>query len=178
MFTPLGEALWRMCGGGQSRGRQTPLIPTPAACNAALPCPLRSCIPGPLGAEAGLVYGQGLLLVLRTLLTDYVSRLEGQAGRWIIQQDFAVLSKVLAMFVAVSGSGSGGSWGGLWGLEWVRGCDRHAGGQCPLAEWAARRACHVVGRSCCNRQALLQRAPLDAVAAAAACCRCLCPRRL
>ena len=68
------------------------------------PCPLRSCIPGPLSAEAGLVYGQGLLLVLRTLLTDYVSRLEGQAGRWIIQQDFAVLSKVLAMFVAVSGS--------------------------------------------------------------------------
>ena len=58
------------------------------------------------------MYGQGLLLVLRTLLTDYVSRLEGQAGRWIIQQDFAVLSKVLAMFVAVSAELSRGGCAG------------------------------------------------------------------
>ena len=49
------------------------------------------------------MYGQGALLLLRTLLTDYVSRLEGQAGRWIIQQDFDQLSRVLAMFVGVSG---------------------------------------------------------------------------
>lgn len=54
-----------------------PLLPGPTLC---------SCVPGPLSAEAGLIYAQGALLVARTLLTDYVSLIEGRAGRWIIQQ--------------------------------------------------------------------------------------------
>lgn len=51
-------------------------------------CPrLCSCVPSPFCFEAGLVYGQGLLLLLRSLLTEYISRLEGMGGRWIIQQN-------------------------------------------------------------------------------------------
>lgn len=48
--------------------------------------PTCSCVPGPLSAEAGLIYAQGALLVARSLLTDYLSIIEGRAGRWIIQQ--------------------------------------------------------------------------------------------
>lgn len=43
----------------------------------------RSCIPSPLCYEAGLVYVQGVLLVSRTLLTEYVAFLEGRIGRWV-----------------------------------------------------------------------------------------------
>ena len=46
------------------------------------PC-LRSCVPGPLSREAGLVLLQGCLLVSRTLLTDYISRVEGYCGKSI-----------------------------------------------------------------------------------------------
>ncbi|KAI7844147.1 hypothetical protein COHA_002282 [Chlorella ohadii] len=63
---------------------------------------LKICVPGPLSAEAGLIYAQGALLVARTLLTDYVSWIEGRAGRWIIQQDFDRLMRVMAVFVGVS----------------------------------------------------------------------------
>jgi hypothetical protein len=42
-----------------------------------------SCIPGPLSQEAVLVLIQGCLLVSRTLLTDYISRVEGHAGKAI-----------------------------------------------------------------------------------------------
>ena len=44
--------------------------------------PPSSCVPSPTSPEAGLIYVQGILLVLRTLLTDNISRLEGRAGRW------------------------------------------------------------------------------------------------
>jgi len=69
------------------------------------PAPRCSCVPGPLSAEAGLIYAQGALLVARTLLTDYVSWIEGRAGRWIIQQDFDRLMRVMAVFVGVSWAG-------------------------------------------------------------------------
>jgi hypothetical protein len=39
------------------------------------------CVPGPLSMEAQLIYGQTVLLVCRTLLTDYISQLEGSVGR-------------------------------------------------------------------------------------------------
>jgi hypothetical protein len=43
-----------------------------------LPC---SCVPGLFTREAFLVLVQGGLLVSRTLLTDYISRVEGYCGR-------------------------------------------------------------------------------------------------
>ena len=48
------------------------------------------------------MYGQGALLVARTLLTDYVSRLEGKCGRWILQQDWAQLGRVMGLFCAAA----------------------------------------------------------------------------
>lgn len=66
------------------------------------PPPRRSCVPGPLSPEAGLIYGQGVLLVARTLLTDHISWLEGRAGRWSIQRDVPRLLRVMAAFVGVS----------------------------------------------------------------------------
>ena len=59
---------------------------------------LRLCIPSLWSVEAGLVAGQGALLVARSLLTDYMSRIEGAAGRYIIAQDFARLRRVMAAF--------------------------------------------------------------------------------
>lgn len=61
-----------------------------------------SCVPGPLSLEAGLIYGQGVLLLLRTLLTDQVSHLEGRAGRWIIAGNFERTLRVMAVFVGVA----------------------------------------------------------------------------
>jgi ATP-binding cassette subfamily D (ALD) protein 3 len=58
-------------------------------------------VPSPFSFEAGLIYGQGVLLVLRSLLTEYISRLEGMGGRWIIQQNTQRLTRVLATFVGV-----------------------------------------------------------------------------
>ena len=40
-------------------------------------------------------------LVLRTLLSDYVSKLEGRAARWAIQSNAPLLSRTLGQFVAV-----------------------------------------------------------------------------
>lgn len=61
------------------------------------------CVPSPFCAEAGLIYVQGVLLVLRSLITELMSRLEGYGGRWIIQQNPQHLTRVLATFVAVRG---------------------------------------------------------------------------
>ena len=62
------------------------LDPSADGCARRLPSPALppppSCVPSPTSPEAGLIYVQGLLLVLRTLLTDHISRLEGRAGRW------------------------------------------------------------------------------------------------
>ncbi|PSC72069.1 ABC transporter D family [Micractinium conductrix] len=62
---------------------------------------LRICVPSPLSAEAGLIYTQSVLLILRSLLTEYISRLEGRAGRWIIAQNAPQLTRTLLQFVAV-----------------------------------------------------------------------------
>lgn len=63
---------------------------------------LKICVPGVFSPEAGLIYVQGGLLVLRTLLSDYVSKLEGRAARWAIQSNGPLLSRTLGQFVAVS----------------------------------------------------------------------------
>ncbi len=44
------------------------------------------CVPSVFSPEAGLIAAQGALLVSRTLLTDYISRIEARAGRQLIQQ--------------------------------------------------------------------------------------------
>lgn len=61
-------------------------------------------MPGVFSPEAGLIYVQGGLLVLRTLLSDYVSKLEGRAARWAIQSNGPLLSRTLGQFVAVGAS--------------------------------------------------------------------------
>lgn len=63
---------------------------------------LSICIPGPLSAEAGLVYLQGLLLVARTVLSDGISRIEGQAGRYIIAADDVRIRGTMLNFVLLS----------------------------------------------------------------------------
>ena len=45
-----------------------------------------SCVPGMWTPEAGLIAVQGCLLVWRTWLTDYISRIEARAGRHLIAQ--------------------------------------------------------------------------------------------
>lgn len=45
-----------------------------------------SCIPGVLSAESGLIGIQACLLLSRTWLTDYISRIEARAGRYLIAQ--------------------------------------------------------------------------------------------
>ncbi|KAK2080652.1 hypothetical protein QBZ16_000506 [Prototheca wickerhamii] len=59
------------------------------------------CIPGPFSAEAGLIYVQGAMLVARTVLSDMVSRLEGEVGRYIIAADDKVRG-TMVRFVLLS----------------------------------------------------------------------------
>ena len=51
--------------------------------DANLPC---SCVPGLWTREAALIGVQGALLVCRTWLTDFISRIEARAGRHLIAQ--------------------------------------------------------------------------------------------
>ena len=43
-----------------------------------------SCVPGVWSQEMALIVAQGCLLVSRTWLTDYISRIEARAGRHLI----------------------------------------------------------------------------------------------
>lgn len=61
-----------------------------------------SCVPSPTSPEAGLIALQGALLVSRTLLTDYISRIEAHAGRHLIAQHFSRFGAGLAAFAAVA----------------------------------------------------------------------------
>jgi hypothetical protein len=63
---------------------------------------LKVCVPSPFCAEAGLIYAQTALLVARTLLTDWASRIEGAVGRYIIVRDRARLRRLLGLFCAVA----------------------------------------------------------------------------
>lgn len=91
-----------ICEGLHTKRSPAPKVAVDAVFARRLLAILRICVPGIFTAEAGLIAGQGALLVLRTLLSDYVSKLEGRAGRWIIQQNGPMLSKTLGQFVAVS----------------------------------------------------------------------------
>ena len=61
-----------------------------------------SCVPSPASHEAGLIALQGALLVSRTLLTDYISKIEARAGRHLIGQRFGRFGAGLAAFAAVA----------------------------------------------------------------------------
>jgi hypothetical protein len=63
---------------------------------------LKICVPGPLSAEAGLIYTQTILLVARTFLTDISSQIEGGVGRYIISADGPRLRRLLGLFCGVA----------------------------------------------------------------------------
>lgn len=59
---------------------------------------LSICVPGPFSQEALLVLIQGCLLVSRTLLTDYISRVEGHAGKAITSLEFDKFGRAVVDF--------------------------------------------------------------------------------
>lgn len=59
---------------------------------------LSICIPGPMSQEALLVLIQGCLLVSRTLLTDYISRVEGFAGKALTSLEFDKFARAVVDF--------------------------------------------------------------------------------
>lgn len=71
---------------------------------------LKICIPGPLSAEAGLIYAQTALLVARTLLTDWSAVIEGGVGRYIISRDASNLKRLMGLFCAVAVPAAVVSW--------------------------------------------------------------------
>ncbi|KAL4452337.1 hypothetical protein ABPG75_007999 [Micractinium tetrahymenae] len=93
-----------ICQGVEAHTKRTnaPKVAVDAVFARRLLAILKICVPSVLSPEAGLIYAQGALLVLRTLLSDYVSKLEGRAARWAIQSNAALLSRTLGQFVAVS----------------------------------------------------------------------------
>ncbi|KXZ41495.1 hypothetical protein GPECTOR_431g302 [Gonium pectorale] len=59
------------------------------------------CVPSPLSREAMLILAQGCLLVSRTLLTDYISRVEGYCGSTLVSQQFGKFWRALSAFAAI-----------------------------------------------------------------------------
>ncbi|KAF6263148.1 ABC transporter transmembrane region 2-domain-containing protein [Scenedesmus sp. NREL 46B-D3] len=59
---------------------------------------LSICVPGLFTREAFLVLVQGVLLVSRTLLTDYISRVEGYCGRALTSLEFASFGRGVVDF--------------------------------------------------------------------------------
>ncbi|GIL93564.1 hypothetical protein Vretimale_11706 [Volvox reticuliferus] len=62
---------------------------------------LSICVPSPWSREAGLILAQGCLLVSRTLLTDYISRLEGYCGSTLVGQQFDKFWRALWAFAGI-----------------------------------------------------------------------------
>lgn len=68
-------------GGGAGSGRGgKPAVAVDGLFLRRLVTILRICVPSALSREGLLVLVQGALLVSRTLLTDYISRIEGRCG--------------------------------------------------------------------------------------------------
>lgn len=59
---------------------------------------LRICVPSLMSKEAFLVMLQACFLVSRTLLTDYISGLEGVSGQSVIDKDWPLFKSNLAAF--------------------------------------------------------------------------------
>ncbi|GFR51705.1 hypothetical protein Agub_g14150 [Astrephomene gubernaculifera] len=62
---------------------------------------LSICVPSPWSKEALLILAQGCLLVSRTLLTDYISRVEGYCGSTLVSQQFSKFWRALMAFAAI-----------------------------------------------------------------------------
>eukprot|EP00201_Polytomella_parva_P010323 CAMPEP_0175055446 /NCGR_PEP_ID=MMETSP0052_2-20121109/10083_1 /TAXON_ID=51329 ORGANISM="Polytomella parva, Strain SAG 63-3" /NCGR_SAMPLE_ID=MMETSP0052_2 /ASSEMBLY_ACC=CAM_ASM_000194 /LENGTH=716 /DNA_ID=CAMNT_0016320289 /DNA_START=42 /DNA_END=2189 /DNA_ORIENTATION=- len=62
---------------------------------------LKICVPSPLSKEAILLYGQGILLLSRTLLTDWISNVEGYCGKCVTSQRFDKFVHGLICFALV-----------------------------------------------------------------------------
>ncbi len=60
-------------------------------------------MPGIQSREAGLIAIQSVLLVSRTWLTDYISRIEARAGRHLIAQVTAFQNRMFQRIVSNSG---------------------------------------------------------------------------
>ncbi|GAX78160.1 hypothetical protein CEUSTIGMA_g5602.t1 [Chlamydomonas eustigma] len=56
------------------------------------------CVPGPFSREAMLILSQTVLLVFRTLLTDWISHIEGISGSTLVSLDFPAFGKSLVEF--------------------------------------------------------------------------------
>lgn len=63
---------------------------------------LKICVPSAFSQESGLIAIQACLLLSRTWLTDYISRIEARAGRYLIAQDFSQFARLLAAFAGVA----------------------------------------------------------------------------
>ncbi|KAG2422832.1 hypothetical protein HXX76_011647 [Chlamydomonas incerta] len=62
---------------------------------------LSICVPSWWSKEAGLILAQGGLLVSRTLLTDWISRIEGYSGSTLVSQQFDKFWRSLGWFAAI-----------------------------------------------------------------------------
>jgi ABC-type uncharacterized transport system fused permease/ATPase subunit len=62
---------------------------------------LSICVPSPVSREALLIGIQGLLLISRTLLTDFIAKIEGHCGRSIVQHQFTQFGRGVAGFAIV-----------------------------------------------------------------------------
>lgn len=60
------------------------------------------CVPRLASKESSLIALQGLLLLSRTWLTDYISRIEARAGRHLIAQNFEGFLHLLVGFAGVA----------------------------------------------------------------------------
>mmetsp|Transcript_1337 Transcript_1337/g.3997 ORF Transcript_1337/g.3997 Transcript_1337/m.3997 type:complete len:758 (-) Transcript_1337:479-2752(-) len=63
---------------------------------------LKICVPSLWSREAVLIAVQSSLLMSRTWLTDYISRIEARAGRHLIGQNFPEFFRLLAAFAGVA----------------------------------------------------------------------------
>lgn len=63
---------------------------------------LKICVPGPASREAALILLQGSLLLARTVLSDYIARLEGTCAEKVTGQDWPAFRLVVRQFALVA----------------------------------------------------------------------------
>ncbi|PNW72668.1 hypothetical protein CHLRE_15g637761v5 [Chlamydomonas reinhardtii] len=88
-------------GGGSSRRTSTVRIAVDKRFLRRLLVILSICVPSWWSKEAGLILAQGGLLVSRTLLTDWISRIEGYSGSTLVSQQFDKFWRSLGMFALI-----------------------------------------------------------------------------
>jgi len=88
--------------GNSKRSKSTPKVAVDAVFAARLSKILKICVPGPFSSEAGLIYAQTALLIVRTLLTDWSAQIEGGVGRHIIDGNSTRLRRLMALFCGIA----------------------------------------------------------------------------